>query len=148
MDGKYIGKNTNLKKLDFDVCYEHLDERERNNFEAFCRGIANNRSIETLCITENDLPDVETFVLFSSTMTIYVKFVSLAVILVVRGLVCLQGHYRGDCSSLRKIDLRNSYLGGEQSEELMVVLSGYHNLVKLSLGRMIGQGLCTCRILI
>ena len=46
-------------------------------------------------------------------------------------------------SSLRKIDLWNSDLGGEQlGEKLMAVLSGYHNLLKLCLGRnMIGQGL-------
>ena len=44
-DGKSIGKNTNIKHLGFGSLREHVS---RDEFEAFCKGLACNQSIERL----------------------------------------------------------------------------------------------------
>ena len=147
VEGKCIGESTHVKKINFDVRYEYLDEGERNNFEAFCRGVANNRSIETLSIIDSDLPEVETF---ASMCPFFEYNDNLREIIIPDCYIggertrLLAGALSRRCnkSSLRKIDLYASDVGGEQGEELMTVLSGYHNLVKLCLGHnMVGQGL-------
>ena len=140
-EGHLIGGNTHLKKLCISTNHGYdADIVCGGNFEAFCRGVANNRSIETLILFYIQLSLEVTFAILSQFFEHNGNLISLEVrdcelIDASNGIRILTSALSGrrNKDSLEMIELAFTGANNESMGELMSVLRGYDNLTELSL---------------
>lgn len=142
-----IGENTRVKKLSIIGCYDDDGEVEstRKNFEAFCKGLARNRSIEHLEIDDCDL---SSGALFSILSPFFENLRRLEISSCTMNVECTEMFASAlegcNNSSLERIELDCNEIDDEPAGELIAALNSRHcNLAKLSLlGNNIGRNGC------
>ena len=110
----------------------------RANFEAFCKGLANNRTIEWLNIQIMSLPanlmDMLSPMIEHNPNLCQLEMNTCEMNYAACRVLTSALSRRENKSSLKKVDLTNTMFSGKESQEVIVSLSQYRNLAYLSLG--------------
>jgi len=132
-----IGENTHVKKLSITGFYDEEVEATRKNFEAFCKGLARNRSIEHLEINDCDLSSVALFSILSPFFEDNTNLRRLDVSSCTMNVECTRMFAKAlevcNDRSLERIELDCNEIDDEPAGEIIAALNRHRNLVKLSL---------------
>jgi len=144
-----IGENIHVKKLSITSCYpgEWKVESTRKNFEAFCKGLANNKCIEHLEIDDCELKNGIVTSMISPLLEHNINLrrldISSCTMNVESTLMFASALSKCNTSSLEEIGFDCNEIDDEPAGELIAALNTHHNLVKLSLlGNDIGRNGC------
>ena len=146
-NGCHIGNNTHLKRLDVSFFYYSPWDDAWRNYEAFCRGIANNRSIESIAFVDVSLNAgilniVSPFIEHNSNLR-HLTISSCRIGPESISLLAAALSRRVNKNSLIRIELSDNKFTGRAAAELITALDEYNNLLKLELsGNKIGREGC------